>query len=140
MPFRGRAGVIPRCAFFLRSLLSGAQNRLGGALDLPTWLGNSQAETLANVVLLVGGSLDADSGSLRGVQDLLGALAGGGGSALWREKAVDLFYRDFSMEDLDLQVRVPQELFSNEHTAMVFCKMPCQVREHWVRSLRNGLR
>ncbi|KAJ6785059.1 hypothetical protein PWT90_05242 [Aphanocladium album] len=85
------------------------------------------------------GALDADTSGLRGVQDLLGTLAGNG-SARWREKAVDLFYRDFSMEDLDLQVRVPQELLSNEHTAMVFCKMPCQVREHWVRGLRNVLR
>lgn len=84
-------------------------------------------------------SADADSGSLRGMQDLLGSLAGSS-SAQWREKAVDLFYRDFSAEELDLQVRVPQELFSNEHTAMVFCKMPCQVREHWVRSLRGTLR
>lgn len=80
---------------------------------------------------------DVDGGGLRGVKELLGAIAGGGGSGQWREQAVDLFFRDFSSEELELQVRIPQELFSNEHTAMVFCKMPCQVREHWVRSLRS---
>lgn len=90
------------------------------------------------------GSQDSDAGNHSGVQDVsrmgTAAAAGGSDSAPWREKAVDLFYRDFSAEELDLQVKVPQELFSNEHTAMVFCKMPCQVREHWVRSLRGALR
>lgn len=93
------------------------------------------------------GSQDSDTGNHSGVQDVsctgaaaAAAAAGGSDSAPWREKAVDLFYRDFSAEELDLQVKVPQELFSNEHTAMVFCKMPCQVREHWVRSLRGALR
>lgn len=89
-------------------------------------------------------SLDTttDTGHMRGVQeDLVPCAAGAGaGSGLWREKAVDLFYRDFSAEELDLQVKIPQELLSNEHTAMVFCKMPCQVREHWVRSLRGASR
>ncbi|KAJ4165456.1 hypothetical protein LMH87_007088 [Akanthomyces muscarius] len=90
------------------------------------------------------GSLDSDGGNPGGVQDLSCAgapsTAAASGSAPWREQAVDLFYRDFSAEELDLQVKVPQELLSNEHTAMVFCKMPCQVREHWVRSLRGALR
>ncbi|KAJ2957776.1 hypothetical protein NQ176_g11224 [Zarea fungicola] len=58
----------------------------------------------------------------------------------WSERAVDLFYRDFSLEDLDLQVKIPHDLLSHEHTAMVFCKMPAIVREHWVRSLRNTMR
>lgn len=84
-------------------------------------------------------SHDLDSAKHRGIQDLLGAIAGSS-SSQWCEKAVDLFYRDFSSEELDLQVRIPQDLLSNEHTAMVFCKMPYQVREHWVRSLRGSYR
>lgn len=83
---------------------------------------------------------DTDSGSVRGVQDVTCTRARGGSTGQWREKAVDLFYRDFAAEELDLQVRIPHELLSNEHTAMVFCKMPCQVREHWVRTLRSTLR
>lgn len=63
-----------------------------------------------------------------------------GTPAPWCERAVDLFYRDFSLEDLDLQVKIPHDLLSQEHTAMVFCKMPAIVREHWVRSLRHTLR
>ncbi len=58
----------------------------------------------------------------------------------WREEAVDLFFKDFSSEELDLQVKVSQDIFSNDHTAMVFCKMPVRVREHWVRVLRESHR
>lgn len=58
----------------------------------------------------------------------------------WREEAVDLFFRDFASEEMDLQVKVSQDMFSNDHTAMVFCKMPLLVREHWVKSLRDAHR
>ncbi|KAM3519763.1 hypothetical protein NHJ13051_007295 [Beauveria bassiana] len=84
------------------------------------------------------GLLDTINGSLPGVQHV-SCIGAGTASGLWREKAVDLFYKDFSAEELDLQVRIPQKLLSNDHTAMVFCKMPCRVREHWVRSLRGDL-
>ncbi|KAM3498241.1 hypothetical protein MY10362_008430 [Beauveria mimosiformis] len=84
------------------------------------------------------GLLDTINGSLPGVQHV-SCIGAGTGSGPWREKAVDLFYKDFSAEELDLQVRIPQKLLSNDHTAMVFCKMPCRVREHWVRSLRGDL-
>lgn len=56
----------------------------------------------------------------------------------WQEDAVDLFFRDFSGEEVDLQIAVSQTVLSNEHTAMVFCKMPLKVREHWVRQQRDG--
>lgn len=55
----------------------------------------------------------------------------------WQEAAVELFFRDFSNEDADLQITVSQSVLSNEHTAMVFCKMPSKVREHWVRLQRD---
>ncbi|EGX94602.1 hypothetical protein CCM_02873 [Cordyceps militaris CM01] len=48
---------------------------------------------------------DTDSGSVRGVQDVTCTRARGGSTGQWREKAVDLFYRDFAAEELDLQQR-----------------------------------
>jgi len=57
--------------------------------------------------------------------------------AQWREQALDMFFRDFADEDLDLQVKIAEGVLSNEGKAMVFCKMPVQVRQHWVRRLRE---
>ncbi|OAA69124.1 hypothetical protein ISF_03499 [Cordyceps fumosorosea ARSEF 2679] len=73
-------------------------------------------------------SLDADGDQLSdgGAQEPQYQGAARGSGELWREKAVDLFYREFSAEELDLQVRIPQRLLGNDHTAMVFCKMPPQ--------------
>ncbi|TQV94023.1 hypothetical protein V2A60_002909 [Cordyceps javanica] len=73
------------------------------------------------------GPVGTASDGLRGAQDM-SCTETRGSAGQWCEEAVDLFYRDFSAEELDLQVRIPQELLSNEHTAMVFCKMPCQLK------------
>jgi hypothetical protein len=74
------------------------------------------------------------------LEDLVSALrshGGGGGAEKWREEALDAFFREFAGEDLDLQVRVAEEVLSDEHRAMAFCKMPARVRQHWVRRLRE---
>lgn len=55
----------------------------------------------------------------------------------WREQALDIFFKDFADEDLDLQVRVSEGVLSVEGKAMVFCKMPVHVRQHWIRRLRE---
>jgi predicted rRNA methylase YqxC with S4 and FtsJ domains len=55
----------------------------------------------------------------------------------WREEALDLFFRDFSTEDLDLQIKISENVLSNENKAMVFCKMPFRVRQHWVKRFRE---
>jgi hypothetical protein len=55
----------------------------------------------------------------------------------WREQALDLFFRDFSGEELDLQVKISENVLSNENKAMVFCKMPERVRQHWVGKFRE---
>ncbi|KAF4125506.1 hypothetical protein GMORB2_4346 [Geosmithia morbida] len=55
----------------------------------------------------------------------------------WREQALDIFFRDFSAEELDLQVKISENVLSNENKAMVFCKMPDPVRQHWVGKFRE---
>lgn len=58
-------------------------------------------------------------------------------SPRWREQALDIFFRDFSSEEMDLQVKISENVLSNENKAMVFCKMPEQVRQHWVGKFRE---
>lgn len=56
----------------------------------------------------------------------------------WREQALDIFFREFSGEELDLQVKISENVLSNnENKAMVFCKMPPLVRQHWVGKFRE---
>lgn len=59
-------------------------------------------------------------------------------SLRWQEEALDVFFRDFAEEDLDLQVKMSESVLVNESKAMVFCKMPARVRSHWVRRFREG--
>lgn len=63
----------------------------------------------------------------------------GRGARHWREDAVDLFFRDFCDESAEVQIGISQTVLSDEHTAMVFCKMPHRVREHWVRVQREDV-
>ncbi|KAF5009763.1 hypothetical protein FDECE_4036 [Fusarium decemcellulare] len=56
----------------------------------------------------------------------------------WQEEALDVFFRDFADEDLDLQVKISESVLINECKAMVFCKMPGRVRQHWVRRFRES--
>lgn len=58
-------------------------------------------------------------------------------SLRWQEEALDVFFRDFAEEDLDLQVTISERVLINESKAMVFCKMPTRVRQHWVRRFRE---
>jgi hypothetical protein len=55
----------------------------------------------------------------------------------WRELALDLFFREHADEELDLQVKISENVLSNETKAMVFCKMPDRVRQHWVGKFRE---
>lgn len=82
-----------------------------------------------------GSRLDADMQST--LEDIVGTLRTSAKMALWREQALDMFFRDFAEEDLDLQVKIAEGVLSHEGKAMVFCKMPVQVRQHWVRRLRE---
>ncbi|KAH7203813.1 Myb/SANT-like DNA-binding domain-containing protein [Fusarium oxysporum] len=55
----------------------------------------------------------------------------------WQEEALDIFFRDFADEDLDLQVKISEGVLINECKAMVFCKMPSRVRQHWVKRFKE---
>ncbi|KAL7948781.1 hypothetical protein V8C42DRAFT_229609 [Trichoderma barbatum] len=56
---------------------------------------------------------------------------------MWREEAVDILFKEFANEDADLQIKISESVLSDEHKAMVFCKMPLHLRQHWVRKLRG---
>jgi hypothetical protein len=57
---------------------------------------------------------------------------------MWREEAVDLLFKDFADEDADLKINISENVLSDEHKAMVFCKMPLHLRQHWIKKLRGN--
>ncbi|KAM7217012.1 hypothetical protein V8F06_007651 [Rhypophila decipiens] len=50
---------------------------------------------------------------------------------------MDIFFRDFSTEDKDLQLKIAEKALTDENKAMVFVKMPETLRKHWVKRLRE---
>ncbi len=58
-------------------------------------------------------------------------------SGKWQEQAMDMFFRDFAGEDMDLQLKIAEKVLTDENKAMVFCKMPDVLRRHWVKRLRE---
>lgn len=56
---------------------------------------------------------------------------------MWREEAVDLLFKEFATEDADVQIKISEKVLNDEHKAMVFCKMPLHLRQHWVKRLRG---
>lgn len=56
----------------------------------------------------------------------------------WQEQAMDLFFRDFADEDSDLQIKIGEKVLTDENKAMLFCKMPPQLRRHYVKRLREA--
>ncbi|KAL2753153.1 hypothetical protein ACRALDRAFT_2044801 [Sodiomyces alcalophilus JCM 7366] len=55
----------------------------------------------------------------------------------WPEQAMDIFFRDFADEDMDLQLKIAEKALADDNKAMVFCKMPPALRRHWVKRLRE---
>ncbi|KAI0394151.1 Myb/SANT-like DNA-binding domain-containing protein [Xylariaceae sp. FL0594] len=55
----------------------------------------------------------------------------------WSEQAVEIFFRDFTGEDADLQLKIAEKALTDENKAMVFVKMPPVLRRHWVSRLRE---
>ena len=70
------------------------------------------------------------------VEELVDALTARA-TPKWREDALDLFFHEFAAEELDLQVKISENILCHETKAMIFCKMPGQVRRHWVSRLRE---
>jgi len=56
----------------------------------------------------------------------------------WNEQACEIFFSEFADEDMDLQLKIVEKiLVTDENKAMIFCKMPSNLRKHWVRRLRE---
>ncbi|KAK4120440.1 hypothetical protein N657DRAFT_683550 [Parathielavia appendiculata] len=55
----------------------------------------------------------------------------------WQEQAMDMSFRYFAGEDMDLQLKIAEKVLTDENRAMVFCKMPDALRRHWVKRLRE---
>ncbi|KAF5678352.1 mitochondrial intermembrane space import assembly 40 [Fusarium heterosporum] len=70
------------------------------------------------------------------VEDLVDAVRSRN-ALRWQEEALDIFFRDFAEEDLNLQLKISEGVLVNECQAMLFCKMPSRVRQHWVRRFKE---
>ncbi|KAH6668084.1 Myb/SANT-like DNA-binding domain-containing protein [Plectosphaerella plurivora] len=57
--------------------------------------------------------------------------------ACWPEQAIEIFFRDFHDEDMDLQLKIAEKALADETKAMIFCKMSTTLRKHWVKRLRE---
>ncbi|KAI1819387.1 Myb/SANT-like DNA-binding domain-containing protein [Xylaria intraflava] len=55
----------------------------------------------------------------------------------WPEQAVEILFRDFAEEDLDLQLKIAEKALTDDNKAMVFVKMTPMLRRHWVSRLRE---
>jgi hypothetical protein len=55
----------------------------------------------------------------------------------WQEQAMEIFFRDFGDEDMDLQLKIAEKALTDENKALVFCKMPVALRRHWIKRLRE---
>ncbi|OLN87571.1 L10-interacting MYB domain-containing protein [Colletotrichum chlorophyti] len=55
----------------------------------------------------------------------------------WPEQAIEIFFRDFSDEDMDLQLKIAEKALADDNKAMIFCKMSPTLRKHWVKRLRE---
>ncbi|KAF4508212.1 hypothetical protein G6O67_004622 [Ophiocordyceps sinensis] len=53
----------------------------------------------------------------------------------WQEAALEAFFKDFSDQDPDLQLMISEAVLCDEYKALLFCKMPWRVRQHWVARL-----
>lgn len=54
------------------------------------------------------------------------------------EQAMDIFFRDFAAEDMDLQVKIAEKMLTDPNKAVLFVKMPPELRKHWVKRLREA--
>lgn len=55
----------------------------------------------------------------------------------WTEHAMEIFFRDFSEEDPDLQLKIGEKVLCDTNKATMFCMMPEPLRQHWVKKLRE---
>lgn len=120
-----------------RFLAPGDQQRRGGDT------GNADKRRRTDYLNVQPTPAAGSAGATSQTQDGINALAEALRSAKsarpgWSEQALDIFFRDFGEEDMDLQIKIAEKaLAADENKAMVFCKMPVVLRKHWVKRLRE---
>ncbi|SPO01539.1 uncharacterized protein DNG_04212 [Cephalotrichum gorgonifer] len=97
---------------------------------------NNVGTPATNGVAVMAPSAPAATSLEDGLLDLLRLRAPA--APRWPEQALEIFFRDFSDEDMDLQLKIAEKALADENKAMVFCKMPAAVRRHWVKRLREA--
>lgn len=55
----------------------------------------------------------------------------------WPQQAMEVFFRDFGDEEMDLQIKIGEKVLCDNNKAMMFCMMPEGLRQHWVKRLRE---
>ncbi|KAL8408507.1 hypothetical protein RB594_007079 [Gaeumannomyces avenae] len=55
----------------------------------------------------------------------------------WPEQAMEIFFRDFSEEELVLQCSIAEKMLTDPNKALMFCKMTPELRRQWVKRLRD---
>ncbi|KAJ3564519.1 hypothetical protein NPX13_g7810 [Xylaria arbuscula] len=55
----------------------------------------------------------------------------------WPEQAIEILFRDFADEDLDLQLKIAEKALTDDNKAMLFVKMTPVLRRHWIGRLRE---
>ncbi|KAG5977242.1 hypothetical protein E4U55_006956 [Claviceps digitariae] len=58
----------------------------------------------------------------------------------WCELALEQFFRDFADENMDLQIKIAENVLIHESKALIYCKMPWRVKQYWVRKLDEAFR
>jgi hypothetical protein len=93
---------------------------------------HSASDTISSTALVMAGKQLLEEG-LGAIAEALKARV----STRWSEQAMDIFWREFSEEDMDLQLKIAEKVLGDENKAMAFCKMPATLRKHYVKRLRE---
>jgi len=110
---------------------AGGNQRNNSYIDL-THPAQAQAHALASAPA----GLRADG--LAVLADALSKTTTAAAAPRWPEQAMEIFFRDFSDEDMDLQVKIAEKMLTDANKAAMFVKMPVPLRKHWVKRLREA--
>lgn len=58
----------------------------------------------------------------------------------WCEMALEQFFGDFADADMDLQIKIAENVLVDESKALMYCKMSWRMRQHWVMRLDEEFR
>ncbi|KAL6863560.1 hypothetical protein J3F83DRAFT_193500 [Trichoderma novae-zelandiae] len=112
-----------------------SRDEASASMSTPTPLLGSSA--LSRSALDARSQSETQSAGLQSIIEELVQLSKASRARMWREEAVDILFKEFANEDADLQIKISESVLSDEHKAMVFCKMPLHLRQHWVKKHRG---